>query len=79
MLQKFAILLETRKSNKRQNFDYSQMKFDQKIIEAESIVNFEYLIFKAKSRRKSRRKSSFYTESLAANSNLNLSHRFKRD
>jgi hypothetical protein len=38
MLLKSAILLETRKSNKRQNFDYSQMLFDKRIIKAEGIV-----------------------------------------
>ena len=36
---KAAILLETRKSNKRQNFDYSKMKNDKKILQAEGIAN----------------------------------------
>ena len=41
---KAAIFLETRKSNKRQNFDYSRMANDKKIVKAEGMLFWNHKI-----------------------------------
>ena len=46
IIVKSAILLETRKSVKRQRFDYELMATDRRIIQAESIMKFVNLILK---------------------------------